>query len=134
MRCPDCNKFVGFDSDSEPEIDVSIDANGQITGSCRIVNTCAECGTELKEGNFEIEADACEAVKHHWLDLPEGPHSFDVEAEGSRTDFMKNTDRDGKPITSSRYMKHMYGAEVTLAVTCSCQPREADPPDDCVVV
>ena len=44
MRCPDCNKFVAFDTDVDPEVSVSVENDGSITGNVRIVNNCAECG------------------------------------------------------------------------------------------
>ena len=46
-RCPDCNKFVGFDTDTDPEVEVGeIDTeSGTVEATVRIVNNCAECGT-----------------------------------------------------------------------------------------
>ena len=57
MRCPDCNKFVSFD-EADPEVNtLGIDEDGQVNAEVRIVNTCADCGTELKEITFEMEHD-----------------------------------------------------------------------------
>ena len=58
MRCNDCNKFVSFDDSTEPEAEIEIDEDGQISGTVRIVLTCAECGTELKESNFDVSEEA----------------------------------------------------------------------------
>jgi hypothetical protein len=59
MRCPDCNKFVSYDDTTEPEHNLEINDNGdgsmQVTGDVKIVLTCAECGTELKEYTFEVD-------------------------------------------------------------------------------
>lgn len=50
MRCPECNKFVGFDDGNVDEVEVEIDEDsGAVTVTGRVVLPCAECGTELKE-------------------------------------------------------------------------------------
>lgn len=57
MRCPDCNRFVAFDYEQEPEVDLSPMFTGlqEVTTeiTVRHLLTCAECGTELKEANEE---------------------------------------------------------------------------------
>ena len=128
MRCPDCNKFVSFDTDSDPESDINVDDVGNVDGSCRIVNTCQDCGTELKEATLEIEASVEDDVEKHrkehgWSgegEVPEGHRSLSVEAEMSRTERMQSHDRRGKLIRNRRYMKHLYGAEGSITVTCEC--------------
>ncbi|MBU1457050.1 MAG: hypothetical protein KKD01_20235, partial [Proteobacteria bacterium] len=66
MRCPDCNKFVGMDVDNEPEGNgFDIDDEGVLTDSVRIVNVCADCGTELKEANVDLEIDLSAEVAAH---------------------------------------------------------------------
>ncbi len=113
MRCPDCSKFVSYDAEVEPEIDVSVADDGTITGTCRIVNNCAECGTELKEASFDIS----ESVDGHDEEACDGNLSVEVENE-SRVDEMQTKDRKGRTIKNFRYMKHLYGAEATFAVAC----------------
>lgn len=63
-RCPDCNKFVRLNAETEPEVDLTIELEETsestealltVTGSIRIVNTCAECGGELTEASFDID-------------------------------------------------------------------------------
>jgi len=62
MRCPDCNKFVPYGLDSDPEVDLEIHQpvdggvtpSVEITGTVRIALTCEECGGELKESTFEL--------------------------------------------------------------------------------
>ncbi len=116
MRCPSCNKFVSFDTETEPEVDVEIDEEGTVTGSVRIVNTCAECGEELKEASLELEVDLTEACAAHVNEEGEEKHSLSVDDDGS-----ERTERsDGKPGTPSRYRRHFYGARVTVSVTCVC--------------
>jgi hypothetical protein len=75
MRCPDCNKFVSFD-EADPEVnDLDVSDNGSVTASVRIVNTCAECGTELKEAMLELEESpdlAAHIGEGHTLSIGEG--------------------------------------------------------------
>jgi len=122
MRCNDCNKFVSFDSDVEPEI--SVDVSGTIvSGDARIVNNCADCGTELKECSFDINEEIPGADAHEC----DGELSVEVEGAG-RTDRMEDKTRTGKPIKHSRYMKHLYGAEATFKVVCDKCEFEAEIP------
>lgn len=123
MRCPDCNKFVSFDAETEPELDTSVDDEGVIRINARIVNTCQECGQELKEATLEIEIDLSEeATKHmeacHSGDSKEEPKWSVVDESGTRTERTQDKDRHGRPIKSSRYMKHFYGAEVSAGLQC----------------
>jgi hypothetical protein len=120
MRCPDCNKFVGFDADTEPEVDVRVDDDGMVSGSVRITNNCTECGQELKQAEFEVDIDFTDEVRKHKVARPNEPHALDVELNASRTDWMQTKDRRGNTIKSYRYMKHMYGAEGAVVLTCSC--------------
>jgi membrane protein involved in colicin uptake len=72
MRCPDCNKFVGYDDSNEPEADdADVDADGRVSGTVRVYLACAECGTELKEANFDLESDFTEIVTQHKADVAE---------------------------------------------------------------
>lgn len=123
MRCPDCNKFVSYDTDTEPELDSSIDSEGNVMVNTRIVNNCAECSQELKEATFDIEIDLTEAVAEHRAECKECRESkadLEVEVEGTRIDRRQTHDRHGKPIKSFRYQKQFYGAEVTATVTMPC--------------
>jgi hypothetical protein len=66
MRCPDCNKFVAYDDSNEPEADdADVDAEGRVSGTVRVYLACAECGTELKEANFDLESDFTDSVTAH---------------------------------------------------------------------
>lgn len=127
MRCPDCNKFVSFDTEQDPEIDVDIN-DTEIVGSCRIVNTCAECSQELKEANLDVSVDVASEIESHTETCEEcktaresGTLDLRVDHDGgSRFDEMVTKDRHGKPITKSRYMKHKYGAQAVFTVTFPC--------------
>lgn len=118
MRCDQCNKFVSFDAEQDPELDASVDDAGVVTVQARIVNCCAECGAEMKEASLEVEIDLSGEVAAHRETCEK--RGLEVQAEGSRTDRYQDKDRRGKPITRARYRRHYYGAEVTATVECEC--------------
>ena len=123
MRCPDCNKFVSFDTDSDPECDVSVNNEGMVTVQTRIVNTCAECSQELTEATFDIEVDLTGPVSEHRATCAEcqtSKEDLEASAEGTRLDRRQTHDRHGKPIKNPRYQKQFYGAEVTVDLQMPC--------------
>lgn len=124
MRCPDCNKFVSFDSETDPEIsDEAVAEDGTVTANVRIVNNCSECGTELKEATLELDLPADKELIAHIAKCPDAkkPDGLTVdEISGSRTDRIQRTDRHGKPIRNPRYMRRYYGADITASVACAC--------------
>lgn len=140
MRCPDCNKFVPYNSDEEPETDqLEVSDEGQVTGSVRIVNSCEECGTELKEANIDID---------HTLGLDESgkdghgsQSTFEegqtIEAhtgEGHELSFeAAGEGRDSYNTGRGRRAPTMYGFEIEFKVTCSCQKAAGSTIDDIVV-
>ena len=69
MRCPECNKFARYEY-QEPEIsDLRVEADGGISGECRIVLACEEDGAELKESVLEIDVDCGEALVGHEFEI-----------------------------------------------------------------
>ena len=123
MRCDSCNKFVAFDTETDPESDVDIDSEGVVSGTVRITNNCEECGQEMKEATFYVDVDLSDEFAGHineHKDDVDGAHSPELTFEATRTDRFVSKTRTGKAITNSRYMKHMYGAEGTIDVKCSC--------------
>lgn len=121
MRCPDCNKFVSQDAGNPEVNNVSIN-DGDITVEVDVVVNCAECGTELKRGNLELE----DSIGKELLEKHTGEgHELDAEEDSSEPiDDWKTTDRSGKQIKNSRYHTHLYGARVNVSVKCSCQEEE----------
>lgn len=118
-RCPDCNKFVGYEQ-AEPELDLSVELDkaedgtpegADVTGSVRMVLNCAECGSELAEASLDIN-DCNVALEHKEAE------SHDVEVVDESADA--NDRYDGKPGTPSRYRRHYYGADISGTVQCSC--------------
>jgi hypothetical protein len=124
MRCPDCNKFVGND-EQEPEVEsveVEADESGHatVTASVRIVNACADCGTELTEATLDLEAEVTlEPADHKCPSETAGEEpALDLEAE--ETSSERTNRSDGKPNTPSRYRRTFYGAQVEATVKCRC--------------
>lgn len=116
MRCDQCNKFVSFEED-DPEVeDLEVDEDGSVTGTVRIVNTCAECGQELKEATLDIDSR---------VDVPDGHkgegHELTVEEAGSERTSRSGYYKKGEWVSAGgRYAKTYYGASVDYTVTCSC--------------
>lgn len=146
MRCPDCNKFVGFD-EGNVNLDIDIDSNGAISISGEVTLPCAECGQDLKQlsvsedvaGEDSFDTDPLELVK---AKLPEGAEEvtqewFDkhctIEYEGdfdsSYHERAQTHDRRGKPIRNSRYAKTYKGAEITGTIkrTITCDVTGVEP-------
>jgi hypothetical protein len=86
MRCPECSKFVAYDDGTDPEVDsVEVDEDGNVSGNVRIVLTCAECSTELKEATFDIEGSISETFKLAHTGDEDGNHELEVEDNGDFT-------------------------------------------------
>lgn len=108
MRCPDCNKFVSMDTETDPEAeDPAVDEEGFVTCQVRIVNNCADCGTELKEATFDLEADTEAGTDHKGKG-----HSLEVETE----DVERTERSEGR----GRGLRSFYGVSVSFTVKCEC--------------
>lgn len=118
MRCPDCNKFVSF-NEEDPEVQsIDIDETGQVTIEVRIVNACADCGQELKDVTFTLEADHADDVKDH---IGKG-HELLIDEDGNERTQRSGYFKKGKFIPAyGRYAKSFYGASVNYTIACSCE-------------
>jgi hypothetical protein len=56
MRCPDCNKFVPFEDEEPDANDLTLEGD-TLTGDLEVVQTCAECGTELRRASVSVEVE-----------------------------------------------------------------------------
>jgi hypothetical protein len=167
MRCPDCSKFVAFDTEVDPEENGDEAISGSsFTATYRRVLNCADCGTELKSAEIEVEIDLSGA--ENWTDdclgseealaaaeacavcaapqanhttehefkgsgvraesVPAGDdeHDWDFSISASPSERTQTTDRNGKAIKSSRYMKRFYGVEITGSAKCNKCGLEVD--------
>ena len=113
MRCDQCNRFVSYDLPPQAEILDHEIANLTAKAQVRIVLTCAECSTELKETEIEITA----AIEHA---CGEGMSDDDFEMEEpdvEGTDRIESLSKKGRAIPA-RYRRTFYGAEVKFKCTC----------------
>lgn len=108
MRCPSCNKFVAYE-EVDPEVELSVDNEGHVTGSVRIVNSCAYCGEELKEANFDVDIDAHVGANDASFDKHKG-HELGVDSD--------EIDRTSRVEGKGRGAKTFYGASVGIVVNC----------------
>jgi len=117
MRCPDCNKFVPYSGDEEPEVesvDLDVDS-GTVTAEVRLHKDCAECGMELKEITFSLEGDVPKEFYDEHHDDGKGKHL--LEADEETVEQTERTDNPGRP---ARYQRHYYGVSLEVVITCSC--------------
>jgi hypothetical protein len=120
MRCPDCEKFVSYDDSNEPEInDENIDDDGAISIGARIVLTCADCGNELKECEFNLDGNVPDEIAE--LHKGEG-HELELTADSSELTTRSGYFKKGLFVPAyGRYAKTFYGVDVNYSVSCSCQ-------------
>lgn len=121
MRCPDCNKFVAQET-GDPEINVDLDVDTDPPGppvatfdaSAHLAVVCADCGTDLKETDFEFPGESFSesAVAEHVGD----GHELEAEVENEQA-----TERfEG----SGRGQRHFYGVEFDVVLRCKCRDRD----------
>lgn len=141
MRCPDCSKMVSY---GEPEAELQsedVDDDGKVSATVRLVLPCGECGTELKDNEFEFEIETpheciMENVKCGKCGLAMKDHSKNegcVYEESEETGFDLNmedpeTTEDYRPkfnivkgvqkAVPMRYQKHYFGVKVAGTITC----------------
>jgi hypothetical protein len=131
-RCPDCNKYTGIDSESDPNVDdLSVnDTDGTVSVQMTIENNCAECSTTLYTADLSGDVDASDIADSSGLMLAaliekiekEGGTITQMEVE---EDGSSRTDRfEGK----GRGQRHFYGAEIQFTVTVTW--TDADPEDE----
>src|SRR5438045_7117871 len=120
MRCPDCNKFVSYD---EPQCEVaSVSLDGEsVSASVTVQLNCQDCGTTLKDAEIEAQAEfQHECTAPRAKDWKANQEQFEIENDGDAegTSRTQNTDRHGKPIRLSRYMKTFYGFTLEPEIKC----------------
>jgi hypothetical protein len=123
MRCPECNKFVSLDTEGDPEIELEADeTTGEVTGTVRIVNACADCGAEMTEATFDVDVDFPEAAKHMAEHPDDEAHALDLEDPSA--------DRTDRSEGKGRGTRTFYGAEAEFTVSCRCEFKETKPWSD----
>lgn len=121
MRCSQCNKFVSMELTEEPELSLTVDQEGYVSGDARIERTCAECGTTLKSATFAVEVDLSAEVTEHRDSCTAGKDALlELTHEEGGAFEEAGLDRHGRPISNPRYRKTLFGVEVNVAVQCAC--------------
>ena len=117
MRCPDCNKFVGYE-EQDPEVESLEISDGHVDAVVRIVNVCQDCSTELKEAQLDMSEDVSADLQNHreeckHKDQMTGEDESDFNVDGT------HEERDQKVEGKGRGAKTFYGARVGFKINCS---------------
>lgn len=121
MRCPDCNKFVSFETEEEPEEteEPTLD-EGHFTAAYRRVLPCSECGTELKEAQIEFDVSLDEPNCLFLDPATEEIHEWDCsDVTATPSESRQTIDSKGRAITNPRYIRTLYGVELTGVIKCA---------------
>ncbi|MCJ7747898.1 MAG: hypothetical protein MUP27_09145 [Desulfobacterales bacterium] len=123
MRCPNCEKMVSY---GDPEMEVQsedVDESGNVEATVRLALTCADCGEELKDNEFELSTQVeheCSKEKLKEVKEEDQGEGFELELDEpeSTEDYKPKTNKQGKPVPM-RYQKHFFGVKLTGKVTCN---------------
>lgn len=143
-RCNDCNKFVSYDAEIEPEEEESLSVSGDkdgyaVEGSFRRVLGCAECGAELRAATIELSEDVDlieppEPSKGGEESEDEGEDKKPISEEDAENPLFCKKSRDGshdfevedydvEPTVRAegrgRGMRTFYGVKVVARLCCS---------------
>lgn len=126
MRCPDCSKFVSMDN-ADPEVNsVEVVYNGDktatVTADIRLIRACADCSTELKSLDVQVEetVDLTEMTKDG-----DGENKVDGDALHTALDSLdaelevEGEDCEVEETGGSRFAKNMI--QFSLAVVVSVE-------------
>jgi hypothetical protein len=115
-RCNTCNRRPSLEQ-AEPELDSELEVNdgqGVVTGSVRIANICAECGTEISQHTFDLEIDITTLLAQH--PCPESEIGIGWSAE---LEDLEATSKQVPP--KGKVRKTFYGASGNIRVKCNCE-------------
>ena len=112
--CQQCQKFASLEL-GDPEVNNEPEFNnGTVTASVRIVRSCTECSTEMRDYEFEMEQEADVIHVHPGESEPE----YRVEAEGDPEIEEVKLGKNKKPNkrgTTFFQVKYQY------SVYCTCK-------------
>lgn len=131
MRCPDCNKFVSMEN-ADPEIG-SVDCeysddSFQVTADIRAVRSCADCSTELKSLDLNLEQSVELSQFDGWKGLSEEQQKLVREQLESGEANVESNPGEGRMEESggSRYKKNMITIAVDYSIEITVHPEEGD--------
>lgn len=128
MRCPDCGKFVSYDTDGDPDLDgMSVNEKGEVTVDARIENACADCGTCLKSADFSLEGtvDLSPFRGHVCPDEKPQPGVPPAESLPLLDVEEVSSERTERVEGSGRGARTFYGVSVEVVVKCGCGKASA---------
>ena len=134
MRCPQCNRFVPYDAEVDPEEQNAPSAtDSTFTASYRRVLNCEWCGEELKEATIEFDYDfSGDEPTVKGKESKGHEHEWEISCDVDPSTSSQTTDRRGRKITNPRYMKTLYGVCLDVELTCECgQKMEFDLEESC---
>ena len=134
MRCPQCNRFVPYDAEVDPEEQNAPSAtDSTFTASYRRVLNCEWCGEELKEATIEFDYDfSGDEPVVKGKESKGHEHEWEISCDVDPSTSSQTTDRRGRKITNPRYMKTLYGVCLDVELTCECgQKMEFDLEESC---
>jgi hypothetical protein len=122
-RCPECNKFVSFAGDEEPEEEsVSLEDDGSYVVEVRIHKDCAECGDEIAEALLEVDGTFADLDERdaHWRQVRGLPEEAELPEEAPHGHSLKVSLEDLQGTERRDKKKTFYGFSGVLQVTCEC--------------
>lgn len=117
IRCPDCEKMVSYDDETDIEVDDVSVQDDEITAEVTITRKCADCSAELAQAAITASA----YIEHECPNNPDAAKEMEFEITGQDDpepqDRYQTTSAKGKPI-KPRYQKHFIGFELAVKVKC----------------
>lgn len=145
-RCESCAKMVSLEFDAPEEqsfeAEVSMDPEtgnliGDITATVRIVRSCADCSSEMKEATLELSHDDDVVLSSELLTgtlFPESVAHIKLNFKTSKYEWLdghglEDTEHDDPEQIEEgggRYAKSYFGASIAWRVNCKCGKCLAD--------
>lgn len=112
-RCADCNKWVSLETDEPQEDSIDVSDDGVVSIDVTVSRNCADCGTEMKNYNFQTE----DQIDESWV----AEHAHDDAQDNGHGEWsVETSDLESTETGGGRYSKNMIGFSCTATVTCKC--------------
>lgn len=122
MRCPDCSKFVSMEN-GEPDVSDLVveysDGTCHVTASVHHTRNCADCSTELKDYDYELEDAADLESFSGWegLTKEERDEVLTMLKDGTIEPDVQAGDAEIDEGGGGRYQKNMITLTVPVTIT-----------------
>lgn len=140
MRCPDCSKFVGLET-QEPEEQTAPEVTNNDNGTATVIaeytidRNCAECSNLLKQGSIELEVSEVQLDDTREggdTDEKNGTHEgHDLELNDAETELVEDSEPKAKQVKdrktgkmktkypNPRYVRSLFGVKLTGTIHCT---------------